>query len=146
MPGDKHSILTGTCLCGEVTISGSMRRETVEACHCTMCRNWAGGPFMGVQLGSDIEIMGEAHVGRYRSSEWAERGFCKRCGTHLFFRFIPAENYSVPAGLFAEAFAPLAEEIFIDEKPPYYSFVDGAHRKTGAQIIAEAEAAGFTFP
>lgn len=39
----------------------------------------------------------------------------------------------------------LGEEIFVDEQPDYYTFAQDTHRKTGAEVIAEAKAAGFAF-
>ena len=111
-----------------------------------MCRRWSGLAFLGVQCGSDVEIEGEAQVVRYRSSEWAERGFCGRCGSNLFSRFLPADNYSFLAGLFPdEALEPLAQEIFIDEKPRYYAFDSDGEKLTGAEVLAKAKAAGFDF-
>ena len=145
MAGPEPHTITGACLCKKVTVHATPVRDGVEACHCSMCRNWNGGPLLSVQCGTDVRFEGEQHIERYASSGWAERGFCKRCGTHLFFHFVPADHYAIPAGLFDVELGSLSEEIFIDEKPSYYAFLDGAHRKTGAEIIAEAEAAGFTF-
>ena len=138
--------IEGHCLCGAVTVRGTPVRGHVEACHCNMCRRWSGIAFLGVQCGSAVEIEGEEHVVRYRSSDWAERGFCGRCGSNLFYRFIPADNYSFLAGLFPDdALQPIAEEIFIDEKPPYYAFAGEAEKLTGAEVLAKAKAAGFDF-
>lgn len=39
----------------------------------------------------------------------------------------------------------MGEQIFIDEKPPYYTFADDALAKVGAEVIAEAKAAGSVF-
>ncbi|AMO72059.1 GFA family protein [Sphingorhabdus sp. M41] len=138
--------LTGHCLCGAVTIKARPVRPHVEACHCAMCRRWGGSAFLGVQCGPDVEIEGEDHVTRYASSDWAERGFCSQCGSNLFYRFTPADNYSFPAGLFDDlGGATMSEQIFVDEKPDYYDFAQKTVMKTGAEIIAEAEAAGFSF-
>lgn len=138
--------IEGHCLCGAVTVRARPARGHVEACHCTMCRKWGGSALLSVQCGSAVEIEGEAHVARYRSSDWAERGFCSRCGSHLFYRFIPADFYAFTAGLFPdEALAPLAEEIFIDEKPAYYAFAADSEKLTGPQAIAKAKAMGFEF-
>ena len=41
--------------------------------------------------------------------------------------------------------AEIEQQIFVDEKPPYYDFAQQTPMKTGAQIVAEAEAAGFSF-
>ncbi len=138
--------IEGHCLCGAVTMRATPSRGHVEACHCTMCRQWGGSALLSVQCGSQVEIAGEAHVTRYRSSRWAERGFCARCGSHLFYRYVPADGYAFAAGLFPDdALLTLSEEIFIDEKPGYYAFAGEAEKLTGAEVIAKAKAAGFTF-
>lgn len=138
--------ISGRCLCGAVTVTGVPQRSHVEACHCEMCRRWGGGAFLGIQCGADVRFTGEEHIVRYASSEWAERGFCGKCGSNLFYCFTPASNYSFPAGLFDDPGAvTLGEQIFIDEKPAYYSFAEDTVKKTGAEVIAEAKAAGFSF-
>ena len=35
---------TGRCLCGAVTFTAKGVERHVHACHCGMCRRWAGGP------------------------------------------------------------------------------------------------------
>lgn len=138
--------LSGHCLCGAVTIEATPQRRHLEACHCDMCRRWGGIAFMGVGCGDQVKLSGEEHITRYRSSDWAERGFCNQCGSNLFFRFLPTGSYSFLPGLFDDlAGFTLHEEIFIDEKPDYYGFAQDTVRKTGAEVIAEAKAAGFTF-
>jgi hypothetical protein len=130
--------IEGHCLCGTVTVRATPARRHVEACHCTMCRAWGGVAFLGVQCGSDVEIGGEEHVVRYRSSDWAERAFCGRCGSNLFYKYLPNGNHSFTAGLFPDdSLQPLAEEIFIDEKPAYYAFDADSEKLTGAEVMAK---------
>lgn len=140
--------LEGRCLCGAVTISIAQERVGVDVCHCQMCQQWSGGPLLtlrGVKPDA-ITLTGEQHIARYQSSEWAERAFCKACGSNLWYDFKPGNHISFLAGLFAlpEGYA-MREQIFIDEKPGYYSFADDAPAKTGAEVIAEAETEGFDF-
>ena len=130
--------IEGHCLCGAVTVRAAPVRRQVDACHCTMCRRWNGIAFLGVMCGSEVAFEGEEHVVRYRSSEWAERGFCGRCGSSLFYRYLPNGNHSFLAGLFPDdALLPLAEEIFIDEKPPYYAFDADSAKLTGPEVMAK---------
>lgn len=131
--------LDGQCLCGAVRIRITASERALEACHCSMCRRWAGGPAISLRLVTDPQIDGIEHVVRYCSSDWAERGFCRNCGTHLFYYYAPKDGYSFGAGLFegADGFA-LTEEIFIDEKPDGYTFAGERERLTGAEVIAKA--------
>lgn len=130
--------IEGTCLCGAVTVRGTPGHKQVEACHCTMCRRWGGIAFVGTMCEGTVEIEGEDHVVRYRSSDWAERGFCGACGSSLFYHYLPLGTYSFAAGLFPDdSFEPLAEEIFIEQKPAYYAFAGDAEKLTGEEVIAK---------
>ncbi len=138
--------LQGHCLCGAVSVCIEPAKDHIEACHCEMCRRWCGSAYLAVQTGDNPEIGGGEHIGRYQSSNWAERGFCTRCGSNLYYKFLPTGSYSFLAGLFDDVGDRiLGEEIFTDEQPAYYSFEQDTTRKTGEEIIAEAEEAGFTF-
>ena len=128
--------ISAKCLCGAVTLSAADASTHLEACHCGMCRKWGGGPLMGMSC-SELDIDGEAHVGVYDSSAWAQRCFCTNCGTHLYYRIKGKPEYFVPAG-FYEAAGELefTEEIFIDEKPAYYAFANETRKMTGAEVFA----------
>ena len=68
----------GNCLCGKVRISAKHVSTHAGACHCGMCRKWSGGPLMAVNCGTEISFEGTENISIYDSSEWAERGFCKK--------------------------------------------------------------------
>lgn len=127
---------TGRCLCGAVTFSAKEVEAHVHACHCTMCRRWSGGPGFAVSVGS-IDYSGEDNISAYASSDWAERGFCKQCGTNLFYRMPETGMTMVWAGSIDnnEAFV-LTGEIYVDEKPAGYNFVGDHPRQTGPEFLA----------
>ena len=132
----------GKCLCGsvELNIEFSSPETEVAACHCCMCRNWLGGPMLAVDSGVLKSISGEASVTRYQSSEWAERGFCNKCGTSLFYYLKPADQYHFPVGLLGgDLQFKLSHQIFIDEKPHYYSGSNETENMTGAEVFAHFE-------
>jgi hypothetical protein len=106
-----------------------------------MCRRWSGGaPFFGVRA-TDVKFENEANVGRYESSDWAERGFCKTCGTSLFYYFKAAKRYAMSAGVFDDNLdLKLVREIFIDRKPDGYALVGDHPRWTEAETIQKATA------
>ena len=137
MSGETRPI-EGHCLCGAVRVRMTPPVPHVEACHCTMCRRWGGGAYLSLRGVPDPEIEGAEQIVRYASSDWAERGFCGKCGTHLFYFYRPKQSYSFTAGLFdgADGFT-LDEEIFIDEKPGYYDFAGERERLTAAEVIAK---------
>jgi len=87
-----------------------------------------------------LKVSNDATVVRFPSSDWAERGFCGECGTHLFYLLKPANQYHVPAGLLnIEAEYKFSHQIFIDEKPDYYGFTNETENMTGAEVFAHFE-------
>ena len=84
-----------------------------------------------------VTFQGAEHITRYDSSDWAERGFCKHCGSNLFYRLKARNEYHLWLGTFDDQ-KPfrLASEIFIDEKPDSYEFAGDHPRLTGEQMMA----------
>ena len=127
----------GACLCGAVTIVASQASNHVGACHCGSCRKWGGGPFVEIECGPEVEFTGEENISVYNSSDWAERGFCKQCGTHLFYRIKENKAHHMPAGLFKEdSDFMIKRQVFIEEKPQYYNFAEDTENLTGAELFA----------
>lgn len=130
--------LQGHCLCGAVRLTATKAGNRVGACHCGMCRRWGGGPFMEVDCGADVVIDGEQHISIFDSSKWAERGFCRECGTHLFYRLKEARQHMIPVGLLDEDKSRVFEtQVFVDERPDYYRFANKTEELTGAQLFAK---------
>ncbi|MCG8369799.1 MAG: GFA family protein [Proteobacteria bacterium] len=128
----------GSCLCGAVALTVESFDTALHACHCNMCRKWGGGPFLAIDCGKGIGIDGREFVAAFDSSEWAQRGFCSRCGTHLFYRLKNSDHYVVPVGFFDDdSGVSFASQIFIDEKPEYYAFANETAFKTGAEVFAK---------
>ncbi len=125
------------CLCGAVHIHAGHVDNKVGACHCGMCRTWGGGPLMAVDCGKDVSFDGEENISVFNSSEWAERGFCSKCGTHLFYHLKASGQYILPAGLFGDEGYVFDHQIFIDEKPDFYDFANETENMTGAEVFAK---------
>lgn len=127
----------GTCLCGSVTLSFKIQKETFDACHCGMCRKWGGGPALSVDAGSQMVFTGTEFISTYQSSDWAERGFCNKCGTHLFYHLKPTGFRNVPLGLLENADQLKFDlQIFIDKKPLNYSFANQTKLMTQKEVFA----------
>ncbi len=128
---------TGSCLCGSVGITANSASNTVGACHCSMCRKWDGGPSMDIDCGTDVTFSDETAITVYVSSDWAERGFCRTCGSHLFYRMRDSGQYLVPAGLFDDQEHLVFDtQVFIDNKPSFYSFANETNNMTEAEVFA----------
>jgi len=145
MPHDNpaQGTLTGGCLCGAVrfTVTGAPTQFSV--CHCDMCRRWAGGPLLAVNLTVPVAFEGADKISVYRSSKWAERGFCGVCGSNLFYRMIEDGTHVLSLGIFDDQSAFVMEsEIFVDEKPPGYTFANDVPAITGAEVFAQYTGGG----
>ena len=128
----------GRCLCGAVQVDVAELNTQVGVCHCNMCRTWTGGPLMAVDCGTAVVFSGEDHISVYDSSAWAQRGFCARCGTHLFYRLKESGQCIMPVGLFDEpAGLHLHHQIFVDEQPAWYAFHNDTEKLTGAEVFAK---------
>lgn len=127
----------GSCLCGSVTLSTNSMDTDIGACHCGMCRKWGGGPLLAADCAQDLKIEGEENVKLYDSSEWAQRGFCGNCGTHLFYKLKQNSQYIVSQGVFeSPKEAYLGHQIFIDKKPDFYSFSQETKNMTEEEIFS----------
>lgn len=139
MPNLNH--LSGRCLCGRVSVSLTLDTMAAGACHCSMCRKWGGGPLLAVECQTPVDFSGEEHIQVYASSDWAERGFCRHCGTHLFYRLKDGALHALPVGLLDDD--PewhLEHQVFIDEKPDFYSFAEETRNLTGAEVFSQFDA------
>jgi hypothetical protein len=135
---NKITNLNGQCLCKKVTIKASNVEEHIDACHCTMCRKWSGSALLAVDCGQEVSFGGQTNITTYDSSEWAERGFCQHCGTHLFYKLKHNQKYIVPVGLFdTDSQFDFKTQIFIEEKPEYYGFANKTKNMTGEEIFAD---------
>ena len=77
----------GQCFCGAVQIAVELPVAWVAHCHCSMCRRYHGAAFVtwfGVCHGH--YRLNEDAVTWFRSSDSAERGRCRQCGSALLFR------------------------------------------------------------
>ncbi len=128
--------LTGRCLCGAVGVTGTAADSKVAACHCDMCRRWSSGPYFEVTC-EDVVFEGEDSITTFRSSDWAERGFCNKCGSNLFYHLVDSSDYQIAAGLLDnQADLQLSLQVFVDSKPPFYTLADKTETMTAAEVIA----------
>lgn len=123
-------MVSGSCLCGQVTytVSGPMR--PVIACHCGQCRKSSGFHVAATSAArDDVSIQGD--VCWYQSSENARRGFCGTCGSNLFWDGL-GQNLSIFAGtLDGETGLQLVGHIYCAAKGDYYEITDGLRQADG---------------
>jgi len=128
--------VTGRCLCGAVRYHAALKNLEIGACHCSMCRRWTSGPLLAVEPEGAVVFDNEEQIGAYCASEWGERGFCRTCGTNLFWRMQDGSHVVICAGTLDDASGlRLTTEIFVDEKPAYYDFANETNKLTGQQVF-----------
>lgn len=138
---------SGGCLCGAVRFDARNVPDTFSICHCEWCRRWTGSALLEVSVKTeDLTWKGTDNIAFHASSDWAERAWCKVCGTNLYFRHTKEDKWfgstDVPIGIFDDATGfTLNYEIFIDHKPDSYAITgsdQGARHKqlTRAQVLA----------
>jgi hypothetical protein len=96
-------------------------------CHCEQCRR-TSGHFVAATACKPSQISFDADVGLewYRSSPEAKRGFCKSCGSNLFWAPEHHPYWSVFAGaLDRPTGLKAASHIFVHMASDYYDINDG---------------------
>ncbi len=128
--------MEGHCLCGAVRFSAPAAKD-IGVRHCGFCRRWGGGPLLATHCGTSVRFSGAESITVYASSGWAERAFCRQCGTHLYYRLLATGEYFIPAGTFDSNDMVLTSQIYIDRKPDYYAFANDTPMLTEQQVLEQ---------
>ena len=126
---------SGSCLCGAVRYQVTGPLRPVVYCHCSQCRK-TSGHFVAATAAAKNELVvaPDAALSWFASSESASRGFCRRCGSSLFwlprdrkYVCIMAGSLDDPDGIRAVG------HLFVGDKPSYYELHDNLpqHSKGG---------------
>ena len=124
---DEIKDVTGGCYCGKVRYRAGRASSEVTECHCSQCRKQSGHRHAssGTKAG-EVEINGAANITWFRASPHAERGFCKTCGSHLFWKSLDDDEMAILAASVDEPTGlRMASHIFVDDKGDYYDINDG---------------------
>ncbi|APG48582.1 GFA family protein [Phaeobacter porticola] len=118
-------MIKGSCLCGNIQFETAARPNGVSMCHCGQCRRQSGGIWSSAYVAdTDLVITGE--VSWYAASSVAQRGFCARCGSFLFWKACTESNISFSLGAVeAPTGLSLEKHIFVADKGDYYKIADG---------------------
>lgn len=92
--------MTGGCQCGRVRYAVEIDSDDAYLCHCRMCQRATGGVSIAFRKVPKSAIDWEREPDRYRSSPFAQRGFCAACGTPLTFEFDDGMNLDLTVGSF----------------------------------------------
>lgn len=118
---------TGSCLCGAVKFEVACELKPPDACHCTICRKHSGHVFASTDVPrAAVTIHGDDAITWYQSSPKVRRGFCRTCGSSLFFDPPGDRDWiGIAMGAFDKPTnTKLAVHIFTADKGDYYEITD----------------------
>lgn len=128
---------TGKCLCGAVQFTIRDLNPEFNVCHCKMCQRWTGSFGMNITAPSDsVTFEGTENIGRYQSSDWAERAWCTKCGSNIWYKVTASGPffgaYHIPVGLLEDTSGlTVSGEYFVDNKHVCLS-LEGEHKRLDA--------------
>lgn len=122
---------TASCLCGGVSFELRGPLDEVIACHCGQCRKQTGNYWASTHTAdADLHFTQKNSLAWYRSSAKAQRGFCKNCGSTLFWKNDGTDHTSVCLGAIDGASGlKLAGHIYVKDAGDYYEITGGSYRK-----------------
>ena len=117
-------MITGQCLCGDVTFTVNAPAKGPSSCHCKQCRRQSGHLWSSAYAPETaVDIQGP--VAWYEASPSAKRGFCPRCGSFLFWKAHDEDTMSFALGAVNEPTGiTLERHIFTADKGDYYVIAD----------------------
>lgn len=122
--------LTGGCLCGGVRYRATERPMGVVNCHCGQCRRFHGhfGAYITIPR-ETVVIEAQDTLSWYLSSAKAQRGFCSRCGSSLFWSGDEGALLDIAAGTLDQPTSlTTLRHIYAADKGDYYTLDDGLER------------------
>ena len=123
---DTEKTTTGGCLCGAVRYEVHGPLRDVVNCHCSMCQRQHGnfGPHSKARK-EKINITRDDGLAWYKTSDVARRGFCRVCGSSLFWEPFDLDATGIVAGsLDGPTGLKTIGHIFVGEKPDFYEIDD----------------------
>ncbi len=124
---------TGRCLCEGVRYEVLGPLPDIITCHCSQCRRTSGHYFATTRAQTEnLHLIASETLTWYRASDFAERGFCSRCGGNLCWRPIGGKTTSILAGtLDPPTHLRIGSHIFVADKSDYYEIDDDAPQSPG---------------
>ncbi|MBF2759010.1 MAG: GFA family protein [Ectothiorhodospiraceae bacterium AqS1] len=123
----KNQALTGRCECGKVKFDIESPQEAITVCHCSQCRRISGHLWAATRVPRYDQVKFQESEGLtwYTSSDFAKRGFCKYCGSSLFYRMNDEEGVGIAAGCIESPTGmSIQRHIFTADKGDYYDIKD----------------------
>jgi hypothetical protein len=138
----KTPVATGGCQCGKVRYALYVAPENSHVCHCRMCQRATGGLFAAL-AGAPREKFAwtKGEPAFFASSNLAERGYCRDCGTPLSFvyDYLGARFYVTIGSLDDPNAAPIIKQYGVESRLSWVKICeDVPAEKTGEDPEAAA--------
>jgi hypothetical protein len=134
-PLERKPVLKGSCSCGAIAFTLSVRPHLMGTCHCVRCRKTGASTFVMVKRhafrltsASDTLLTTLEPNGHHPHC----RSFCPHCGTTLGDFTSGDESFAVAANCFDDALGiSNGFHECVGEKPDWYAICDGARQFPG---------------
>ncbi len=91
--------VSGGCQCGRVRYHTGVMLDNAHLCHCRMCQKAVGNIFAALVAAPREELRWtRGEPARFRSSAHVDRGFCRDCGTPLFYDDVTGNRINLTIG------------------------------------------------
>ncbi|WP_416306978.1 GFA family protein [Neptunicella sp. SCSIO 80796] len=134
MTKEKSKVTSGGCFCAAVRYEIKGQLRGVVNCHCSQCTKLNGN--FGAHskaLKSNITITRDKGLSWYKISDTAQRGFCRECGSGLFWDNIEQNTLGIIAGsLDSPTNLKTIGHIFVEDKSDFYEITDNIQQFKGS--------------
>lgn len=139
------TIFEGGCLCGAIRYRASSAPIRGVICHCATCRRHSGAPALAfVHFRAEDFAWLHRAPARYRSSAFAERGFCPACGSTLsMHEDVLADRVQIAAGSLDEPQrARIDDHVWTRQQLPWFRIDDTLPRFPTSSTAVPTRASG----
>ena len=131
----------GGCQCGAIRYRAGAILDNPHLCHCRMCQRAMGNFFAALVGVPNAALAWQGDPAVFESSEGHQRGFCRDCGTPLFFRRIGGAHTSLTIASFDDpASIPLLYEFGTESRAPQLDQLGHLETYTTEELIPDAVA------
>ncbi len=136
---------TGGCLCGAIRYQATTPPIRGVICHCSMCRKHSGAPalaFVHFPIAAFTWLKAEPKW--YRSSRYAQRGFCAVCGSTVAMReAVLADRVQVCVGSLDDPqLARIDDHVWTSEQVSWFKIEDDLPRFLKSSTAVPSDALG----
>jgi len=117
--------ISGGCQCGAVRYRATAMLDNAHLCHCRMCQKAVGNLFAAlVAAPRDALTFTRGTPALFHSSAHVARGFCRDCGTPLFYDYVEGGRVNLTIGSLDEpARFPPATQMGLEARMPWFEML-----------------------